>query len=64
MEINNRVLQGYENMRLVHYTNAEALPNRIAYEDLPKRDVVGTLKAAYYENGKLMQLYSTNENHV
>lgn len=64
MKVSNNILQGYENMRLVHYTDASDLPNRVLYEDLPNLDVVGVLKECRYVDGKLTQLYSTKENHV
>lgn len=66
MQKNRNILSGYENMPLIRYDSAEAmaLPNIVAYNDLPSRDVVGVLKGNRYIDGKLMQLYSTNENHV
>lgn len=64
MKASNIILQGYENTRLVHYSEMDALSNIVAYEDLPERDVVGVLKGNRYVDGKLMQLYSAVENHV
>lgn len=64
MKTSNNILQGYENTRLVHYTEMESLSNIVAYDDLPNLDVVGVLKGNHYVDGKLMQLYSTVENHV
>ena len=66
MQRNRNILSGYENMPLINYDSDEAtaLPNIVAYEDLPNHDVVGVLKGNSYVDGKLMQLYSTNENHV
>ncbi len=64
MKVSNNVLQGYENTRLIHFTESEQLPNRVLYEDLPDREVVGVLKGNRYVGGKLEQIYSTEENHV
>ncbi|MDE5561961.1 MAG: type IV secretory system conjugative DNA transfer family protein [Clostridiales bacterium] len=66
MQKNRDILYGYENMPLIRYDSAEAnvLPNNIAYADLANNDVVGVLKGNRYVDGKLMQLYSTQENHV
>lgn len=64
MKTGNSILHGYENTRLVHYTEMESLSNIVAYEDLPNQNVVGVLKGNHYVNGKLMQLYSEAENHV
>ncbi|MDE5593168.1 MAG: type IV secretory system conjugative DNA transfer family protein [Clostridiales bacterium] len=64
MKTSNVLLHGYENTRLVHYTEMDSLSNVVAYEDLPKQTVVGVLKGNRYVDGKLMQLYSTSENHV
>ncbi|MDE7106927.1 MAG: type IV secretory system conjugative DNA transfer family protein [Clostridiales bacterium] len=64
MKTSNNILQGYENTRLVHYTEMDSLSNTVAYEDLPKQNIVGVLKGNHYVDGKLMQLYSEVENHV
>lgn len=66
MQRNRDILAGYENMPLIHYESeaAKNLPNVIAYDDLASHDMVGVLKGNRYVDGKLMQLYSTNENHV
>lgn len=64
MKTSNSILQGYENTRLLHYTETQALPNQVPYTDLENREVVGVLKCNRYVDGKLMQIYSTVENHV
>lgn len=64
MKISNDILQGYENTRLIHFNEAEQLPNRVLYEDLPNLEVTGVLKGNRSVNGKLEQIYSTVENHV
>lgn len=64
MKISNKVLQGYENTHFIHYNESAILPNRVLYEDLPNREVVGVLKGNHYVDGKLEQIYSQTENHV
>lgn len=64
MKISNSILEGYENTRLIHYTESEQLPNRVLYKDLPNVEITGVLKGNMYVNGELEQLYTTNENHV
>lgn len=66
MQRNRDILSGYENMPLLYYTDdaASKLPNIVSYEDLPNRDIVGVLKSNRYVDGKLVQQYTTNENHV
>lgn len=64
MKLSNSVLQGYDNTRLIHYSDWNQLPNRVFYSDLPNLDVTGVLKGCRYVDGKLEQLYSTTENHV
>lgn len=64
MRINN-ILQGYESSKLLHYNDFSVnLPNTVAFEDLKNAYVSGVLKANRYVNGKLMQTYSSLENHV
>lgn len=64
MKISNKILEGYENTNLIHYEESDSLPNRIEYDKLANSKVVGVLKSNRYVNGKLEQIYSTNENHV
>ncbi len=66
MQRNNDILEGYENMPFVRYDDS-ALDKtcvRVGYDELPNREISGVLKANYYEDGKLTQLYSSQENHV
>ena len=58
------ILNGYENTKYVHYTQSAALPNTVAFEDLGKREIAGVLKASWHIDGKLMQTYTEQENHV
>lgn len=64
MKIDNNILQGYENMRLVHFDSAVDLPNAVAFDDLPNLYVKGVLKASMHVDGRLMQVYTEEENHV
>ena len=63
MKYSNKLLKGYENMRLVGYDNAE-LPNTVEYADLPERYMAGVLKMNRHKDGKLIQTYSAGESHV
>lgn len=63
MEDNN-ILNGYENMRLIRYTDGVTLPNTVAYGEIDKRAITGVLKANRYADGRLMQTYTEQENHV
>lgn len=64
MKFDNNVLQGYENMRLVRFDDSLSLPNTVAFDDLPQRSVKGVLKASFHVDGKLIQTYTEDENHV
>lgn len=65
MIIDDAILEGYESSELYRYDDAACnFPTTCAYEDLPKLAVSGVLKANKYVNGKLMQTYSDQENHV
>lgn len=64
MKIDKNILQGYENMRLVRFEDSLNLPNTFAFDELPKRAVRGVLKASWHCNGKLVQTYTEEENHV
>lgn len=64
MKINESILQGYENSTLVNYKDGLSLPHTVAYDDLPSANVSGVLKASYRVDGKLVQTYTEQENHV
>ena len=64
MKLDNTVLQGYENTRLVRFENSLSLPNTVAYDSLSDTSVNGVLKASWHADGKLMQTYTEEENHV
>lgn len=66
MAINhNKLLQGYENMQLYRYGELPADRfHPIPYAELSEQDVPGVLKASYIEGGRLMQVYTEQDNHV
>lgn len=64
MEDTNDFIKGYENTKYVHYTQSEKLPNTVAFAEIGKRAISGVLKASWHVDGKLMQTYTEQENHV
>ena len=61
----NDILRGYESTKLISYKDMPAdFENTVAYEDLHRKKVSGVLKASRYVDGKLLQTYSRQENHV
>ncbi len=65
MIIDDSILEGYESSELYRYDDESCdFPTTCAYEDLSKLSVSGVLKANRYVNGKLMQTYSEQENHI
>lgn len=59
-----KLLDGYENTDYIHYSESAALPNTLAYADVEKKAVTGVLKACWHKDGRLMQTYTEQENHV
>lgn len=65
MIIDDSILEGYESAELYRYDDPSCnFPETCAYTDLPKMSVSGVLKASRYVDGKLIQTYSEQENHV
>ena len=65
MKIDDFILEGYESAELYRYDDPSgSFPTTCAYENLPNLPIVGVLKASRYVNGKLMQTWSEQENHV
>ena len=65
MRTNEKLLSGYENMRLKKYEEITIdTPGVVAYDDLPELSVKGVLKSNFHINGKLCQTYSADDNHV
>ena len=65
MKIDDSILEGYESAELHRYDDSSGnFPTTCAYEDLPNLSIGGVLKASRYVDGKLMQTWSEQENHV
>ncbi len=64
MENNNSIINGYENTKFVHYNESEKMPNTVAYDEIGKKAMSGVLKGSWHSNGRLMQAYTEQENHV
>ena len=64
MEGTTDILNGYENTKYIHYKDSLSLPNTFAYEDIGKKAITGVLKASWHVDGKLMQTYTGQGNHV
>lgn len=64
MEIDKSILQGYEDAELYEYDSLPDACELVPFDDLQNRAVRGVLKANFHRDGKLMQLYSRDENHV
>ena len=64
MEECTNMLNGYENTKFVHYSDCSSLPNTVSYDEIGKRAMSGVLKASWHMDGKLMQAYTEQENHV
>lgn len=64
MENTNNILNGYENTKYVHYSDSIKLPNTVAFDELGSKAVSGVLKASWHVDGRLMQTYTEQENHV
>ena len=65
MKAMNSLLYGYDNTKLISYEDMpKDFPVTVAYDDLPDLAINGVLKANRYVDGKLMQTYSLQENHI
>ncbi len=65
MLVNNHILYGYEDTKLVKYDELNLdFPNTYFFDDLSNKQVSGVLKANWRYKGKLLQTYSTLENHT
>jgi len=47
MKIDKQLLQGYENIRYVHYADSQSLPNTVSFDELPEREICGVLKSSH-----------------
>lgn len=65
MKINDLLLDGYDNSVLQHYGDLQyGMANLHKYSEIGQNAIDGVLKANFYKDGELVQLYSQNENHV
>ncbi|MGN0812253.1 MAG: type IV secretory system conjugative DNA transfer family protein [Candidatus Coproplasma sp.] len=65
MKASNSILQGYENTRLIRYSDMPVdFGNTVEYKQLGNLCVKGVLKADRYVDGELIQTYSEDENHI
>ena len=62
--LNNDFFSAYENRQLLNCVADGDRLKWVAYDELPQSDKQGVLKANTYRNGKLMQVYSKEENHT
>ena len=62
--IEKKLFSGKENMQLIHHEQLAKSGKLVSWDDLPNLALPGVLKANFHVNGKLMQLYSEQENHV
>ena len=61
----NDILKGYESTKLISYRDMPIdFENTVAYDELHRKEVHGVLKASRYVEGRLLQTYSKQENHV
>ena len=66
MDANKILLSGYENTELIDYNDPRIIENNsVCYDDLPKLELDGVLKACFRgEDGRLRQIYTPQGNHV
>ncbi|MDE6690393.1 MAG: type IV secretory system conjugative DNA transfer family protein [Clostridia bacterium] len=64
MENNEIIINGYENTKFVHYNDGAQLPNTVAFDEIGEKTMSGVLKASRHVNGRLLQTYTEQENHV
>ncbi len=66
MDANKILLSGYENTELIDYNDPRMIENNsVCYDDLPKLELDGVLKACFRgEDGRLRQIYTPQGNHV
>lgn len=65
MKVNDSIiLQGYDNTPLVRYDDPESLLHVVPFDELGTREVSGVLKASWHQDGRLVQLYGEQDNHI
>ena len=64
MKATNDFLNGYENTRFIHYADCASMPNTVAFDEIGAKAMNGVLKASWHVDGKLVQTFTEQENHV
>ena len=65
MKTNVNLLSGYDNAALLQYGDLEPnVRNTHVFDEIADKTLSGVLKACFYKDGKLIQTYSEDENHV
>lgn len=65
MKINELLLSGYDNSILKNFNELRpGVLNTHRFKEICDKAVAGVLKANFYKDGELIQMYSQNENHV
>ncbi len=65
MKTNVNLLSGYDNALLAQYNELEPnVRNTHIFDEIGGKAIDGVLKACFYKDGKLIQMYSSDENHV
>ena len=65
MKTNVNLLSGYDNASLAQYNELEPnVRNTHIFDEIGGKAIDGVLKACFYKDGKLIQMYSSDENHV
>lgn len=59
----NELVKDYENMQLLSYKNDFDGMQAVWYDELHNMSISGVLKANYYVNGKLRQIYAKQDYH-
>ena len=62
-QFNDIIYDGHENMGLKHYKDGFKDLHGVWYDALKDSDVAGVLKANFYIDGKLRQVYSDKDSH-
>lgn len=57
------ILNGYDNTGFIRYDD-KSLSDLVCFDQLKNKKVSGVLKASWHVDGKLMQRYTEEENHV
>lgn len=65
MIYDTNLLSGYDNATLMNYNEIQPnARNTYLYGEIGDKTIAGVLKASFYKDGRLVQTYSDDENHV